>query len=43
MKLLPRSLSSQLALIVSLLFTLTVFVYTWYTRPMSRALWLNQP
>jgi PAS domain S-box-containing protein len=29
--LLPRRLSSQLALIVSLLFTLTVFVYTWYT------------
>ena len=27
----PRRLSSQLALIVSLLFTLTVFVYTWYT------------
>jgi PAS domain S-box-containing protein len=30
MKLLPRRLSSQLALIVSLLFALTVFVYTWY-------------
>jgi PAS domain S-box-containing protein len=29
--LLPRRLSSQLALIVSLLFALTVFVYTWYT------------
>ena len=31
MRLFPRRLSSQLALIVSLLFTLTVFVYTWYT------------
>jgi len=30
-KFLPRRLSSQLALIVSLLFTLTVFVFTWYT------------
>ena len=29
--LIPRRLSSQLALIVSLMFTLTVFVYTWYT------------
>ena len=28
---LPRRLSSQLALMVSLLFTLTVFAYTWYT------------
>ncbi|MFZ2854178.1 MAG: ATP-binding protein [Rhodocyclaceae bacterium] len=27
----PRRLSTQLALIVSLLFALTVFVYTWYT------------
>lgn len=38
MKLLPRSLSSQLALIVSLLFTLTVFVYTWYTADEQSAL-----
>ncbi len=31
MSLIPRRLSSQLVFIVSLLFTLTVLVYTWYT------------
>ncbi len=38
MSFLPRRLSSQLALLVSLLFTLTVFVYTWYTATQQRAL-----